>query len=479
MKKILRPINSMLRSVWMGLTTHKLRSFLTMLGIIIGVASVIALMSIGKGTTNQVLSNIESLGSNLITIRPGATIGFGGIRGGPSTSTLTVNDGQAIASQVSNVASVAPVSTSSSQLIVGTENDNATIYGTTTDYAAMNNMTMASGSFFTDQEYQRGAPVIVLGSNVASTLFPDPTVSPIGQQIRIGTKAIVTVIGVLQSKGGSFNTVDDNVFIPLTLMQQTISQTINVQGQKVVSNIVVSITNTNLNDQTVTDITNLLRTRHNLAESATNDFNIQSMSDIISSLQNTSNQLTLLLGAIAAIALLVGGIGVMNIMLVSVLERTREIGIRKALGAKNRDIWIQFLLEAGFLTLAGGVVGVGVGWGVSFIINKYKILSLSTQVTPRYCCPVGVSSHRHRAVLRVLPGLERFPPGPNTGVKVGINLYGFALGAAGSFRYARPFAGMIGRTFRKKVIKLLQRKSGYFFQRSYLGACLIGLIIVP
>jgi putative ABC transport system permease protein len=372
----------MLKSVWMGLTTHKLRSFLTMLGIIIGVASVIALMSIGKGTTNQVLSNIESLGSNLITIRPGGTVGFGGVRGGPSTSTLTVDDANAIASQVSNVAYVAPVSTSSSQLIVGTENDNAQIYGTTPDYAPMNNMTIASGSFFNDQEYQRGAPVIVLGSNVASTLFPDPAVSPIGQQIRIGTKAIVTVIGVLESKGGMFNSVDDNVFIPLSLMQQTISQTINTQGQRVISNIVVSITDTNLNDQTVTDITNLLRTRHNLAESASNDFSIQSMSDIIASLQSTSNQLTLLLGAIAAIALLVGGIGVMNIMLVSVLERTREIGIRKALGAKNRDIWIQFLLEAGFLTLAGGVIGVGIGWGVSLIINKYKIMSLTTLVTP-------------------------------------------------------------------------------------------------
>jgi putative ABC transport system permease protein len=380
MKNFFRP----LKSVWIGLTTHKLRSFLTMLGIIIGVASVIALMSIGKGTTQNILSNIESLGSNLVTISAGATIGFGGVRGGTSSSggALTEDDAKAISQQVTNVSSVAPVSTSGLQLIAGTENTFAQVIGTTGDYQVMNNLIIASGNFFTEQQYQRGASVVVLGFNVASTLFPDTSVSPIGQKIRLSTKAIVTVIGVLESKGGSFNSVDDNVIIPLTLMQRSISQSINAQGQKIVSTIVLALTDTNQSDQTVTDITSLLRERHKLSDTADDDFSIQSMTELISNLESTSNNLTLLLGAIAAIALLVGGIGVMNIMLVSVLERTREIGIRKALGARNRDIWIQFLLEAGFLTFAGGIIGVAIGWGVSYIINKYNILSLTTLVTP-------------------------------------------------------------------------------------------------
>jgi len=362
-----------LSTVWMGLTTHKLRSFLTMLGIIIGVASVIALMSIGKGTTAKIISNIESLGANLITIRPGSSV-FGGVRGAAS-STLTQGDADAIAEQIANVSAVAPLSSSMLQLIAGNENTNAQVMGVTTDYQTMNNLKIASGSFFTEQQYERGAKVVVLGSTVASTLFTDNTTSPIGQKVRLGNKVIATVVGVLESKGGSFNSVDSNVLIPLTLLQQSISVTKNAKGDKMVSTIVVAMTDTSQSTQTVADITALLRERHNLAATADDDFNVMSMAEMLSNLESTSSTLTLLLGAIAAIALLVGGIGVMNIMLVSVLERTREIGIRKALGARQQDIWIQFLLEATFLALIGGVIGVGIGWAASYIINKTGFMS--------------------------------------------------------------------------------------------------------
>jgi putative ABC transport system permease protein len=376
MKNWLRP----LVTVWIGLTTHKLRSFLTMLGIIIGVASVIALMSIGKGSTASILTNIESMGANLVTISTGMSLSFGGVRGAASSSTLTQNDTEAIATQISNISAVAPTSSSNLQLIAGTENTQAQVIGTSTDYQTMNNLKIASGSFFTEVQYEHGAKVVVLGSNVAETLFPDTTVSPVGQKVRLGTQVIATVVGVLESKGGSFNSVDSNVIIPLTLMQKSISQSRNTKGEKTVSSVIVALADTKKSDDTVTGITTLLRERHSLAADADDDFRIQSMAEMISNLESTSSTMTLLLGAIAAIALLVGGIGVMNIMLVSVLERTREIGIRKALGARERDIWIQFLLEAAFLTFAGGIIGVAIGWGASIAIDKLGFMS--TVVTP-------------------------------------------------------------------------------------------------
>ncbi len=376
MKNWLRP----LATVWIGLTTHKLRSFLTMLGIIIGVASVITLMSIGKGSTASILANIESMGANLVTISPGMSLSFGGVRGAASSSTLTQNDTEAIAKQISNISAVAPTSSSNLQLIAGTENTQTQVIGTSTDYQTMNNLKIASGSFFTEVQYEHGAKVVVLGYNVAETLFPDTTISPVGQKIRLGTQVIVTVVGVLESKGGSFNSVDNNVIIPLTLMQKSISQSKNTKGEKTVSSIIVALVDTEKSDETVTDLTALLRERHSLAADADDDFRIQSMAEMITNLESTSSTMTLLLGAIAAIALLVGGIGVMNIMLVSVLERTREIGIRKALGARERDIWIQFLLEAASLTFAGGIIGVAVGWGASIAIDKLGFMS--TMVTP-------------------------------------------------------------------------------------------------
>jgi putative ABC transport system permease protein len=361
-----------LRNAWTGVTTHKLRSFLTMLGIVIGVGAVITLMSVGKGSTEEILSNIQSMGANLVTIRGGASM-VGGVRGAMGGSnSLTMEDAEAIAEQVSNISAVAPSSSSNLQLVYGDENVNSSVTGVTPEYKDVNNLTVAAGSFFSEEEYQSGAKIAVLGSDVAGTLFGGA--SPLGQQIRMGSM-IVTVIGVLESKGGMMNSSDDAVFIPLKTLQQAVTQTRTTQGETVVSSISLTVTDEAKTDQVKEEITSLLRTRHRLAASADDDFNIQSMSDIVETLSEASGTMTLLLGAIAGISLLVGGIGVMNIMLVSVLERTREIGILKALGAKERDIWSQFLIEAAFLTLAGGIIGIMGGWGISWLINNMGVTS--------------------------------------------------------------------------------------------------------
>ena len=359
--------STFLSTVWLGLSTHKLRSFLTMLGIIIGVASVITLMSIGKGSTTQILSNIESMGANLMTISPSMSFGPGGVRGiGGGTQTLTMEDAEAISQQISYISALAPSSSSNLQLVVGTENTNSQVIGTTPEYISVASLNMASGAFFSEQEYERGAKVAVLGYDVAETLFG--SANPVGQKMRMGN-IIVTVIGVLESKGTGFNSPDSTVIIPLTALQQTVALTRTAQGEKVVSSIYLTVSDEKQADYVEAQITSLLRTRHRLASSDEDDFSISSMEEIASSLEETSSTLTLLLGAIAAISLLVGGIGVMNIMLVSVLERTREIGIRKALGAREQDIWSQFLVEAVFLTFTGGIIGAVIGWGISMIIN--------------------------------------------------------------------------------------------------------------
>ena len=359
----MKRLSNFLSTVWLGLSTHKLRSFLTMLGIIIGVASVITLMSIGKGSQQQILSNIESLGANLLTIRPGSTT-FGGVRGAAgSGATLTVDDADAISQQVPYVSVVAPSYSATFQLIVGALNTRSQVVGVTPAYQITGNLNMAEGAFISDYDYQNNAKVAVIGANVASTLFP--STDPLGQPIRMGSN-IVYVVGVLQSKGVSIvGSADDTVLVPMTALRQMSAQSRTTTGAYVVSSIALTVSDTNQTQTVVNDITALLRTRHNLKTTDSNDFNILSVQDIANTATQTIGTLTLLLGAIAAISLLVGGIGVMNIMLVSVLERTREIGIRKALGARNRDIWEQFLVEAALLTFAGGIIGVIVGWSIS------------------------------------------------------------------------------------------------------------------
>jgi putative ABC transport system permease protein len=369
MKKWLDP----LATAWLGISTHKLRSSLTILGIVIGIASVITLMSIGKGATAQILSNIQSMGANLITISGGASSGYGGVRSaGGSTQTLTMEDAEAIAAQVSNVSAVAPSSSSNLQLVVGSNNTNSQVTGTTPEYMSVNNLKLASGAFFSEQEYERGAKVAVLGSSVAETLFG--SANPIGQQMRMGS-IIVTVVGVLESKGGMMNSPDDAVYIPLTALHQTVAQPRTAQGGRIVSSITLTVSDQAQTQNVIDAITNLLRTRHRLGVGVDDDFNIMSVEEIVSTLSAVTGTLTLLLGAIAGISLLVGGIGVMNIMLVSVIERRREIGILKALGATERDIWGQFLIEAAFLTFSGGIIGVIVGWAISSIVDLTGLMT--------------------------------------------------------------------------------------------------------
>ena len=369
MKKWFEPFST----AWVGVSTHKLRSFLTMLGIVIGVAAVIALMSIGRGVEVQIISNIETLGSDLITISPGAFT-FGGVRvGAGSAQTLTQEDAVAISENVSYVDLVAPSYSTNLQLVVGGENMNSRVTGVTTDYCQVYNLELANGAFFSEYDYQRSSKVVVLGSNVKDTLFEDT--NPIGQQIRMGSN-VVRVIGVLESKGLSMmGSSDDAILIPLTALQQMVAQHRTSQGERVVSSIALTVSNEEQASYVVGEITSLLRTRHRLGPGVDDDFSVMSMEEISSMLSEAIGMLTLLLGAIAAISLLVGGIGVMNIMLVSVLERTREIGIRKALGARERDIWSQFLIEAAFLTFAGGIIGVIVGWIVSVLVSRTGLVT--------------------------------------------------------------------------------------------------------
>ncbi len=366
-----------LGTAWTGIATHKLRSFLTILGIVIGVAAVISLMSIGRGAEADILSRIETIGANLVTISPGSSFGSGGVRtAGGSAQTLTQEDAEAIQQQVPHIEALAPTYTRSLQIIVGGENTNSQVTGVPPSYQQIQNLEMAAGNFFTEYDYQRGAKVVVLGSEVNETLFGDA--NSIGQQIRMGDK-IVRVIGVMEEKGAGFGSPDSAILIPLTAMQQMVAQQLTPQGGHIVSSVVLIVDDEDNADAVVADITALLRELHRLGSNTEDDFRITSMQDISEMMTETTATMTLLLGAIAAISLLVGGIGVMNIMLVSVLERTREIGIRKALGAKERDIWLQFLSEAAILSLIGGIIGVVVGWLAAYLVDSSGVMS--TNVT--------------------------------------------------------------------------------------------------
>jgi len=369
MKKWFEPLST----AWVGVITHKLRSFLTILGIVIGVAAVIALMSIGRGASATILSRIESMGSDLITISPGAPT-FGGVRGAAGgAQTLTQEDAAAISEKIAYINMVSPTYSTSLQLVVGGENMNSRVTGVPPEYPDIQDLEIAYGAFFSDYEYQRGTKVVVLGSEVKETLFGDT--DPIGQQIRMGTN-IVRVIGVLESKDGFMGfSPDDAILIPLTAMQQMVAQPRTNQGERIVSSILLTVSVEEQTEYVVDEITSLLRDRHRLGPNVDDDFRVISIQEISETISEATGTMTLLLGAIAAISLLVGGIGVMNIMLVSVLERTREIGIRKALGAREHDIWIQFLMEAAFLTLAGGIIGVIVGWVVSYLVSSTGIMT--------------------------------------------------------------------------------------------------------
>lgn len=376
MKRWFEPITS----AWSGIFGHKLRSSLTILGVVIGVSAVIALMSVGKGTTSRILDSVQSLGANVITIRPSFS-SSGGVRGGfGSAQTLTMADAQAIEANIPNISAVAPSTSQFFQAIFGSENVNTQIIGTTPSYQDIYTLVVDNGDFITDYDYQHRSRVAVLGATVASTLFTDQ--DPVGQSIRVQSRSVsykLDVVGVLASKGSSMSSQDNSIIIPLTTLQQLGGITRNNKGEIIISSILVTAVDQDHIEAVESDITSLLQQQHNITPGGTDDFSLSSVQDIIEQLSQISNYMTILLGAIAGISLLVGGIGVMNIMLVSVIERTREIGVRKALGAKERDIWGQFLIEAVMLTFTGGLIGVGVGWGASIGVSEWLT---TTQVTP-------------------------------------------------------------------------------------------------
>ncbi len=374
MRKFFEPI----RSAFSGINTHKLRSFLTVLGVVIGVGAVITLMAIGQGTQERILSSIQGLGTNLLFISPGAQT-VGGVRSDVgSAASLTLSDAEAIQSDVPYVTSVAPFSSAGAQLVYGSQNMFSRITGITPDYQQAYNLVVADGDALTEYEYETAQKVALIGANVRTNLFGD--VEPVGEKLRVG-QIQVQVIGVLESKGQSIvGSVDNAVLIPLTTLRQGFSQQRNSRGEYIVSSITVSVDDQNNNAEAISEITDILRQQHQLAASADNDFTITSQQDIVNTISSATQSLTLLLGAIAGISLLVGGIGVMNIMLVSVIERTREIGIRKALGATNMDIWLQFLVEAAVLTLTGGLIGIGIGYGASYLVNQTG--TITTVISP-------------------------------------------------------------------------------------------------
>jgi len=360
-------------TAWVGIATHKLRSFLTILGVVIGVAAVITLMSVGKGAEQSILANIRSLGADILFVRPGATQQAGVRTAIGSATSLTLEDAQAIAQEVPDIVLVAPSSSSSVQAIAGVNNMRTQVVGVTPEYEEVYNIIMESGSFVTNYDNQNSARIAVIGSNVKDMLFPDT--DPLGQTIRAGNY-IIRVAGVLQSSGTSITgTTDDSILIPLNTLQLLAGQQRTSRGDHIVRTIGIKVTDPKYSTTVKDDITSLLRYRHQLlADGSEDDFTVTSIEQIMSTISSAINQLTLLLGAIAAISLLVGGIGVMNIMLVSVMERKREIGIRKALGAREGDIWGQFLIEAALLTFTGGIIGVAFGWLASYFIQKSGLM---------------------------------------------------------------------------------------------------------
>lgn len=347
---------------WASLIANKMRSLLTMLGIIIGVAAVIALVSIGFGVRQQIQDSISSLGSNLLMVYPGAPRTPGVRPTAASQKTLKVKDYETL-KKLNDVDMISPVAGSSSYVIVYTnKNWTTTVNGINSDFQYINNWTMKSGRFITDAQVERRERVAVIGSTVAKNLFGDE--NPVGKDIRIKNDPF-KVVGVLDTKGsGSFgNDQDDVVFIPYTTAME------RVRGVDYLSMIYIKAKDGADLNRVQSDIENIMRVRHKIKNPELDDFNVRNMATIMETVNETTGTMTLFLGAVAAISLLVGGIGIMNIMLVSVTERTREIGVRKALGATYRVIVMQFLIEAVVISLIGGAIGVVFGIGASKLIS--------------------------------------------------------------------------------------------------------------
>ena len=355
-----------LRSAISSLGANKLRTGLALLGIVIGVAAVISTMSVGRGAQEAVTANIESLGTNLLFVRPGEA-SVGGIFGGQgSATTLTLEDANALVDPLfaPSVEAVAPEMNTTGQIVAGRENTFAQVLGITPDYLSVRNQTMATGQFIASAHVAASSEVVVLGSQISETLFGFR--DPVGQTVRISGR-LFTVIGVLESKGGVGLSIDKQVLVPITTAYHRLASQSTAQGEVNVQSINVQVRSVDEIDEVELQIATVLRLRHRIT--GEDDFTVSSQQDTIETLEETQETFVVFLAAIASISLLVGGIGIMNIMMVSVTERTREIGIRKAMGAKRRDIQLQFLSEATLLSLGGGGVGLLAGWLASNLLD--------------------------------------------------------------------------------------------------------------
>ncbi|MES2203328.1 MAG: ABC transporter permease [Patescibacteria group bacterium] len=372
-------IKDTLHETYTALSANKARSGLTVLGIVIGIGSVIALVSVGQGAASGIQNSIQSLGSNLLLVTPGAARGVGGFSasaGRGSASTLLADDATAIAAQVQNISAVAVEVQSRQQVTAKGTNTNTTILGTDAAYPAVRNVSLDQGAFITDQQNQSLAKVAVLGPTAVADLFgtdqstadglPDGIV---GQIIRIKGMEF-KIVGITAAKGSSgFSNQDDTIYIPATGAQRFLT------GGKSVTSIDIQAATGGAMTQVQDDVTNLLLARHNIADPTKADFSVLNQNDLLSAVGSVTQTLTLLLAAIAGISLVVGGIGIMNMMLTTVTERTREIGLRKAIGAKKSDISRQFLAEAVALTLVGGTIGVALGVGIALAVNLTGLLT--------------------------------------------------------------------------------------------------------
>ncbi len=369
-------ISDLMEETYLSLSSNRSRSFLTILGIVIGIGSVIAMVSVGQGAQQSVTDRVESLGTNLLVIRPGRVRNVGSVVRSAmgSASTLTMEDVEAIRDSINGVAAVASTVSSQKQVSTKSANTNTSINGIDNYYFSMKSVELELGSDFTDAQMSSKAKVAILGPTVRDTLFGENNIDVVGQKIKISASEY-TVIGVTKAKGGTgMGSSDDLIYIPLGTAQQYL-----IGNSKNVNNINVQVASSDQMDTVQTDITNLLIERHKVKDPENPDFSIMNQADMLSAMTSVTQTMTWLLGAIAGISLLVGGIGIMNMMLTTVTERTREIGLRKSLGANNNDISMQFLAESVALTFIGGLVGVVMGWLASWLITKFS--GTATSVT--------------------------------------------------------------------------------------------------
>lgn len=367
-------ISDILDETYTALLSNKARTSLTILGIVIGIASVIAMVSIGAGAQGTIESSIQSIGSNLITVTPGVRGGVGGqiSTGRGSARTLIEADAEAILAEVDNVKAISPELSGRYQVTAKGTNTNTSVTGVIESYPTVRNIEIEEGEFISSQHLRNYSKVAVLGPTARNDLFGEGTYA-IGQNIRINNVQF-KIIGVTKSKGGSgFSNPDDAIYIPLSSAQRFLA------GDTYVSSIGVQAADSNSMTQVQEDLTVVLLDRHKISDPELADFSTLNQADILATASSITDTFTILLGSVAGISLIVGGIGIMNMMLTTVTERTREIGLRKAIGAKAKDINLQFLVEAIMLTLAGGVIGVALGWSVSFGVTYFGILQ--TEVT--------------------------------------------------------------------------------------------------